>query len=251
MLAQVLKKQPGLFLYQNLDTTTLLQVNISPLVTYWAIIIDLQAAISSLTMPEQHPVKSAASFLSNLISGRVCLVCLDWRISDVPTFQCQEKWSPWCLWSTPTGRLCSCKWWSVLGEKPAGPILTTSQISSSPSTRNISTISAGKPTSVLGKRFSLLKLISGTWTVWSILRASPLKSALEIRRSILLGQFWRRELTRGSCRRPWGSSRCSAEEWLAQSTRLSWSSWDSEPDLVMTQRHHRLQFPVLQYLKLP
>ena len=26
MLAQVLKKQPGLFLYQNLDSTTLLQV---------------------------------------------------------------------------------------------------------------------------------------------------------------------------------------------------------------------------------
>jgi len=51
MLAQVLKKQPGLFLYQNLDTTTL-----------------LQAAISCLTMPEQHPVKSVASFLSNLIS---------------------------------------------------------------------------------------------------------------------------------------------------------------------------------------
>ena len=51
MLAQVLKKQPGLFLYQNLDTTTL-----------------LQAAISCLTMPEQHPVKSVASFLTNLIS---------------------------------------------------------------------------------------------------------------------------------------------------------------------------------------
>jgi len=51
MLAQVLKKQPGLFLYQNLDSTTL-----------------LQAAISCLTMPEQHPVKSVASFLSNLIS---------------------------------------------------------------------------------------------------------------------------------------------------------------------------------------
>ena len=33
--------------------------------------IDYQAAISCLTMPEQHPVKSAASFLSNLISGSV------------------------------------------------------------------------------------------------------------------------------------------------------------------------------------
>ena len=30
-----------------------------------------QAAISCLTMPEQHPVKSVASFLSNLISGTV------------------------------------------------------------------------------------------------------------------------------------------------------------------------------------
>ena len=33
--------------------------------------IDYQAAISCLTMPEQHPVKSVASFLSNLISGTV------------------------------------------------------------------------------------------------------------------------------------------------------------------------------------
>jgi len=51
MLGQVLKKQPGLFLSPNLDTTML-----------------LQAAISCLTMPEQHPVKSSASFISNLIS---------------------------------------------------------------------------------------------------------------------------------------------------------------------------------------
>ena len=36
------------------------------------LIIDCQAAISCLTMPEQHPVKSVASFLSNLITGTQC-----------------------------------------------------------------------------------------------------------------------------------------------------------------------------------
>jgi len=51
MLSQVLKKQSGLFLCATLDTTLL-----------------LQAAISCLTMPEQHPVKSAASFITQLVS---------------------------------------------------------------------------------------------------------------------------------------------------------------------------------------
>merc|ERR1712106_10574 len=51
MLGQVLKKQPGLFLSPNLDTTLL-----------------MQAAISCLTMPEQLPVKSVAGFINHLIS---------------------------------------------------------------------------------------------------------------------------------------------------------------------------------------
>lgn len=51
MLGQVLKKQPGLFLSPNLDTSLL-----------------MQAAISCLTMPEQHPVKSVAGFINHLIS---------------------------------------------------------------------------------------------------------------------------------------------------------------------------------------
>jgi hypothetical protein len=40
MLAQVLKKQPGLFVSSELNTTLL-----------------LQCAVHCLTMPEQHPVK--------------------------------------------------------------------------------------------------------------------------------------------------------------------------------------------------
>lgn len=51
MLGQVLKKQPGLFLHPNLATAPL-----------------LGTAISCLSMPEQHPVKSVASFLTQLIT---------------------------------------------------------------------------------------------------------------------------------------------------------------------------------------
>ena len=51
MLGQVLKKQPGLFLCQNLNSSIL-----------------MQAAISCLCMPEQHPVKSVAGFLNHLIT---------------------------------------------------------------------------------------------------------------------------------------------------------------------------------------
>lgn len=51
MLSQVLKKQPGLFINPELNTVAL-----------------FQCAILCLTMPEQHPVKSSASFLSQLVS---------------------------------------------------------------------------------------------------------------------------------------------------------------------------------------
>jgi len=51
MLSQVLKKQPGLFVNPELNTVAL-----------------FQCAILCLTMPEQHPVKSTASFLSQLVT---------------------------------------------------------------------------------------------------------------------------------------------------------------------------------------
>lgn len=51
MLAQVLKKQAGLFVNDELDSALL-----------------MQCAIHTLTMPEQHPVKSAASFLTQLVT---------------------------------------------------------------------------------------------------------------------------------------------------------------------------------------
>jgi hypothetical protein len=51
MLGQVLKKQPGLFLHPALPTPAL-----------------LGRAISCLSMPEQHPVKSVASFLTQLVT---------------------------------------------------------------------------------------------------------------------------------------------------------------------------------------
>jgi len=51
MLGQVLKKQAGLFVNNELDTTLL-----------------IQCAIHTLTMPEQHPVKSAAMFLTQLVT---------------------------------------------------------------------------------------------------------------------------------------------------------------------------------------
>jgi len=51
MLGQVLKKQAGLFVNNELDSLLL-----------------LQCAIHTLTMPEQHPVKSAAMFLTQLIT---------------------------------------------------------------------------------------------------------------------------------------------------------------------------------------
>lgn len=51
MLAQVLKKQTGLFINNEMDSNIL-----------------VQCAIHSLTMPEQHPVKSAATFLTHLIN---------------------------------------------------------------------------------------------------------------------------------------------------------------------------------------
>ena len=50
-LAQVLKKQAGLFVNQDLDCSLL-----------------IQCAIHTLTMPEQHPVKSAAMFLTQLVT---------------------------------------------------------------------------------------------------------------------------------------------------------------------------------------
>jgi len=51
MLAQVLKKQPGLFMSQELPSSLL-----------------IQCAISCLCMPEQQPVKSVTCFLTNLIN---------------------------------------------------------------------------------------------------------------------------------------------------------------------------------------
>ena len=51
MLSQVLKKQAGLFVNTELNTFLL-----------------LQCAIHTLTMPEQHPVKSAASFITQLVN---------------------------------------------------------------------------------------------------------------------------------------------------------------------------------------
>ena len=52
MLAQVLKKQVGLFVNNSeLDSNIL-----------------VQCAVHSLTMPEQHPVKSAATFLTHLVT---------------------------------------------------------------------------------------------------------------------------------------------------------------------------------------
>lgn len=51
MLGQVLKKQPGLFLHRGLPTAPMMGI-----------------AINCLSMPEQHPVKSVASFLTHLIT---------------------------------------------------------------------------------------------------------------------------------------------------------------------------------------
>jgi len=51
MLSQVLKKQVGLFVNNEMDSNIL-----------------VQCAIHSLMMPEQHPVKSAASFLTQLVT---------------------------------------------------------------------------------------------------------------------------------------------------------------------------------------
>merc|ERR1719509_536044 len=50
MLSQVLKKQAGLFLHQSLPAGALLGL-----------------AIQALAMPEQHPVKATASFLTQLV----------------------------------------------------------------------------------------------------------------------------------------------------------------------------------------
>ena len=51
LFLQVLKKQPGLFLQTSLPSSAL-----------------LCRAISCLSMPEQHPVKSVASFLTHLVN---------------------------------------------------------------------------------------------------------------------------------------------------------------------------------------
>ena len=177
LFLQVLKKQPGLFLQTSLPSSAL-----------------LCRAISCLSMPEQHPVKSVASFLTHLVNTSRSTI----RTSTQSNIFFQGSWAPgatdkptWGAALYGSHQMC---WWCcqqiihrLLHWYPLG-------VEQEIFWQSVQASFSGNPCQLIPVMWA------GTWTQWWQLRTSQLSSAAERQRSSLQEPSSRRELIRESYR---------------------------------------------------